>query len=361
MQPRYYPAHWRLTRPFSKDLAQVAGQAALSGGHPAASKVMLEAITKAAVRGGRELQTLIQGEFLSRELMVTETVAQLEIGHGGIYDFSAPLVEALRHSSPGEMRLADLSEPGPFYYLHFGPQDDLLLNGRWPLEGVIVNHIHRNYRFLLVGRSQGQTWLHPQEHEHYMLRMPQDGCEDLPFDEAIEMAVAIDIQDIEAARVKFQSRTDIDLPGAAEAFDKALQTHTVNRPVMVQALRLIGNALAYLGAYPEDARMQWQPGTPEAWVMKAGRAGKEGVNSTSKLRAMGYRKVHLVGRGFEAAVDEAQEAHEAQGAGHAGGGGTKSPHWRDGHWRNQPHGPALSLRKLIWIRPMRILGSRGRS
>jgi hypothetical protein len=27
------------------------------------------------------------------------------------------------------------------------------------------------------------------------------------------------------------------------------------------------------------------------------------------------------------------------------------PHWRKGHLKSQPHGPKLSLRKIIWIQP----------
>jgi hypothetical protein len=32
----------------------------------------------------------------------------------------------------------------------------------------------------------------------------------------------------------------------------------------------------------------------------------------------------------------------------------KKPHWRRGHWRNQPYGSGNTLRKIIWMRPERI-------
>ena len=35
-------------------------------------------------------------------------------------------------------------------------------------------------------------------------------------------------------------------------------------------------------------------------------------------------------------------------------GQPRRPHWRKGHWRNQPYGPRNSLRKIIWMRPKRI-------
>ena len=38
------------------------------------------------------------------------------------------------------------------------------------------------------------------------------------------------------------------------------------------------------------------------------------------------------------------------------GGSHSSPrmHWRRGHWRHQPHGPQLTLRKDIWLEPMMV-------
>ncbi len=38
-------------------------------------------------------------------------------------------------------------------------------------------------------------------------------------------------------------------------------------------------------------------------------------------------------------------------AGQLGAGGQLSPHWRRGHFRQQAHGPAQSLRKLMFIKP----------
>lgn len=34
------------------------------------------------------------------------------------------------------------------------------------------------------------------------------------------------------------------------------------------------------------------------------------------------------------------------------------PHWRRGHWRNQPHGPGLSLTRLTFIRPVLVRADR---
>jgi hypothetical protein len=36
-----------------------------------------------------------------------------------------------------------------------------------------------------------------------------------------------------------------------------------------------------------------------------------------------------------------------------------SPHWRRGHWRNQPFGEKLSEKKLIWIKPTIVNKEKG--
>lgn len=43
-----------------------------------------------------------------------------------------------------------------------------------------------------------------------------------------------------------------------------------------------------------------------------------------------------------------------------GGGWHTRMHWRRGHFRNQPHGPQLSLRKTIWIEPCLISADTGK-
>jgi hypothetical protein len=73
------------------------------------------------------------------------------------------------------------------------------------------------------------------------------------------------------------------------------------------------------------------------------RKPKDIQRTISKLTSMGYTKIHFCGKAFE-----------PQNTDHFGVGSEIRAHWRRGHWRNQPCGPQLSGRKLIWIMPVLV-------
>jgi hypothetical protein len=83
-------------------------------------------------------------------------------------------------------------------------------------------------------------------------------------------------------------------------------------------------------------------------MVSAGRA----LPQAEKLKKKGAKEVwtpNFIGRGYV----PRQEPKESIG----GDSGTKHgprTHWRRGHYRSQPYGPKMSLRKLIWMEPMLI-------
>jgi len=70
------------------------------------------------------------------------------------------------------------------------------------------------------------------------------------------------------------------------------------------------------------------------------------MRAKSKLAALGYVPVHVCGKRIE-------EQRNRIGIATLDHGHVAS-HWRRGHWRNQAHGPARSLRKLIWVMPVLV-------
>jgi hypothetical protein len=57
--------------------------------------------------------------------------------------------------------------------------------------------------------------------------------------------------------------------------------------------------------------------------------------------------------GFEQDV-VLHDHHQSHASDSGADGGTRRPHWRRGHFRRQPVGPARSERKLIFIRPVLV-------
>lgn len=103
---------------------------------------------------------------------------------------------------------------------------------------------------------------------------------------------------------------------------------------------LLMNALAYRQAYPDDQEAGWPEGAPVRLVDQVLQSSspKARDRSLDKLWRLGWWR-HVI-LGPKAAADLAKQKATR---------GAVRGHWRKGHWRAQAHGPAMSLRKLIYI------------
>ena len=352
MKNLYFPQHFKDSRPyFTKGLVEKMLEAGERGGHRAASDVLLHAILDTAAGAGVSAQSLMENNFLPIESAAASTLVQLTGDGTPLYDIEPGLLEALAHSDVGDMRLADLRTPNRLYYLHWGPQPDLLLHGKHPVEGVIVASFARDWRLMLTART-GEGWMKTEARDHFVLRFPE-AVLDLPFEEAVEQAIAADKEDFRSAYSTYvDSMAGSSLKLGPDLVDKLEREHDLNAPVLAKALALAGNCMAYLAAYPGDERFDWEPDTPKSMLLKLKRGGKEAARTESKIRSLGFLQVHRVGLEFQTAVEAAAVRRESLGGTHA----APDPHWRRGHWRHQAHGPQFSQRKLIWMRPTRVLG-----
>lgn len=111
---------------------------------------------------------------------------------------------------------------------------------------------------------------------------------------------------------------------------------------MRMAAPLVVNAMFYIESLGTEIGSV-EPGrdTPPAehgrWFQQPNRRHK----LSSALTRDGYALVHMVGK--EVAGFSAESRH-----------GDVRTHWRRGHWRQQHHGPANSLLKRVWIRPLMV-------
>lgn len=341
--PRYFIQHFKASRPYYRREFTRALIDASSQGHSAVNPVIFNGIEKATSAAGVPASQLMEHNFLSNEVAAVQCMAQLEMDGFPLYDIEPTLLEALAHSDVGDMCLEDLRAPNRAYYLHWGPQDGLKLHGKYPVEGAFVFCHHEDWRVGLVARTDHPWMLAPQR-DVFQLRFPA-ACRSLPFDQAVDLALQCDTQDLAATARQIQDAAPERLRLIAEIRGEL----EANTPVLKEALRLAGNCFAYLTAYPEDSRFDWAPDTPVSMQAKLQRGGKERERTASKLNAMGFFQVHKVGLDF---LQAAERAHQAQ----VSSGRSVEPHWRRGHWRHQAYGEKLSLRKLIWMRPMRVLG-----
>lgn len=269
-----------------------------------------------------------------------------------LFHIARPLREAFLTSDLGDACGSDLKFPFDSFYMHLGADMGLTLNdGRARLEGALVERREdgKSLRIALVGDMVDKP-------AHWGLR----GMESFSFYIDNENMDRPLLQAIEE-RLKHEARDPNDVKELSDwstftveekksiqegwaSHDLERELHSKNLQVTLDCMKLVANALLYLSQYPEDAQEGWQDGAPKGFTEKFERQDPKAREKTlSRARNDGFTRIRRVGKLFER-----EESREQ--------GDSPSPHLRRAHWRRQAYGPKLSLRRLMWIRAVRVLG-----
>ncbi|MBS1773445.1 MAG: hypothetical protein JST82_11355 [Bacteroidetes bacterium] len=119
--------------------------------------------------------------------------------------------------------------------------------------------------------------------------------------------------------------------------------------LMDSAVKLIVNCLCYLNAVDTDINIRASNPNAEELLQELSKTKKsQAVNKLKdKLKKVSYSKIHFCGNDQRKHLNTQFPESELE------------PHWRRGHWRNQPFGNALSNSKLIWIKPTIVRKDKG--
>lgn len=347
--PLYYPQQFRRSRPYYKAVLAAAAPAFQAGaieGMQQEYEILMAQLTPLFLPK-QNLQDHVPADLilnLTRESMIGLGMLELDRYGSRLVHIAPELVEAFLHSDTDEITLEDLHIPFTTFYLHLGRQASLPFNqGTVYLQGALVRRIaNQGLRITLTGdwvQNPPEDWrLRNEEIYDLMFRAP---TLQLPVKEAIATALVEDKADIEA-KLQMQQRQQADPEFNALAQDMIHNLEN-SRSALAAACNVIVNTLCYLTGYAEDVEETWPQGTPDRLARQAETGTLiEQRRAKSKLQALGFTRILSVGRQF-AMADANPDA-------------PMSPHWRRGHWRRQAHGPRRSLRKLLWIKPSRVLG-----
>lgn len=119
--------------------------------------------------------------------------------------------------------------------------------------------------------------------------------------------------------------------------------------LMDKALKLIVNCICYLSIKEEDVELFATDEQANELLEEIHKTKKPQLRNKliQKLSKFSYSKVHLLGHKLKKDYDSQGDNYELE------------PHWRRGHWRNQPFGKGLSEKKLIWIKPTIVRKDKG--
>jgi hypothetical protein len=340
MSPKFFPRFFRTSRDYAAELPSKLTFAATRGESIqqltgiAIDAVMREAIEKAQLNH----VDFVSSGVMSSEGFAAQSYSQYMISLGAIYDIDPFLVGELKESEGDEITISDLKPPQRVFYLHFGSQSDIVFNDRVIFEGAFILVDPLGWRITICGRREGHWWDRPAD--VHTLRLPPEVFQS-PINDAIEESLRIDFNDLVVAREALAQR----MPSMSKAVDVAVKSNEDSSFALKRAMNLCAQTLAYMTSYHDDMNESWQDDTPLRLREKAESAPtkKERDRSESKLRSMGFERVCHIGKLIAKAQRDAIST------------GTMMPHTRRAHWRNQAHGPHMSLRKLIWIHRMRVM------
>jgi hypothetical protein len=291
-------------------------------------------------RRTRDDEACAAHHLMSSAMDMRPMIAQFELHGRQIFDFSRGLVNMLEQTDVSACSLRDLQLPYPALYIRFGPQVGLPSSAssapREYIDGVLVafgtertGAAKSILRFATT--SVTETGARVMEPGHFI---------DLRDDE-----LQLPVQSaIEAAMKRFVGDEVNSMPESPWVPAFCAERRQIANAAISAAMPLIVNSLFYLENPPRPHRTSLGSGTPDELVGLWERTPPDRRRKLqSRLNADGYTLVHLVGVEVE---------HSSTHIGDR----TVTPHWRRGHWREQAHGPRLSLRKRILIKPMLVNG-----
>lgn len=357
---RYHPERYRISRPFAKQAVT------LYRSHTG--------ITTISNYDTLDAMHSLLGEYYNHELSLlpfeqrpsntknfaNENSLALHYSawscHGKqIFHFGDEITQQFRHTDIDQIQIGLIKFPYNVFYMSFGIQDDLPLDDKQSfVDGAYISVIPNELIQVILTTNSTTTrkklssdWVTIRDRYYFLtlsLKEPSQTISDA-LEKSLENDLAISKQSLEKAKetinvdgveIKSRRRESIKVE-KAELLD--------GFPIFRESLKLIINGLCYLSAYPDDIESRWPDDTPKPLLDKINSAtkAKEVQRTTSKLTSIGYTKINYCGKSFE------KNSPSILGVNNE-----LRTHWRRGHWRNQPHGHNLSLRKIIWIMPVMV-------
>jgi len=266
-------------------------------------------------------------------------VRDFKNGGENIFHIQSDLLALFRHSDIGDAEIDRIRLPYGRFYLHFGPASAIPVGAAHFLDGAYILNAARETGDTEAGLNTDglfihlttrapamryETRLHPID---FLMRDPQFQA-DLWFEEQPRVDLAI----TKARQDLGQSEQLRDVPSAAVWTADVIET----------ALHLVANTLLFLSSDHAEITNRYPAEAPANLVRKATHAStsREQARADSKLWSLGFRRVKFIGDAIQKEMTEERARGESLHA-----------HWRRGHWRQQPHGPNLAMRKAIWIKP----------
>jgi hypothetical protein len=362
---RYHPERYRRTRPFSKKVASVYWNT--TGTNPPTIE-SLDAITNIIINTYNNEISLMPREsrptetrMLMREPSIASYYGAYCANGRNIFHLNDEILQEFLYTDVEAVPIGLVDFPYDCFYISFGSIKELTLyhenyhiDGAYvfafdglPLQIALTTSVS-NWDY-----SSRYEWIFNPDRYYYMAieRSNPSATFGVLIEEALrkELDAHIDkgemldtgVYEIEGKSVGVINKRPESARKDQEEISSGFNTFRV-------ALNLVVNTLCYISQYKNEIKESWPKDTPQSLLSKLETAKnpKQTQRVISKLVSMGYTKLKVCGGSFEKPKL-------------SGIGSEICPHWRRGHWRQQPYGEGLKERKIIWIRPTIVRKDKG--
>lgn len=316
---------------------------------------------------------------LEEETETAKSIIDFYKSGRNIFSISPFLTNLLNHTDIGNIRFSDIKLPYDTIYLHFGSLTDV----EYPIESFKHKHgndhqlqsderkIYLDGAFVstLNDHSIDIKLTFADSKENYDNRVPITKDYRFPtisfilsFGEIDEEKITLkvnseitfnesticfsDIWDPEGepGEIKFKAMLE-----AIKKPDDCYESEWEEYVLFNKSLIVIINSLCYLNFVDKDVEVFTTNDQATELIKELKNTKKAQLRNRlkDKLNKFSYSTIHYCGKQIESEYKITDTGIEVE------------PHWRRGHWRNQPFGSGLTDKKLIWIKPTIVRKDKG--
>lgn len=289
-----------------------------------------------------------------------------------IFHITDALFQLLKKTDTDNISFDSIKFPYKTFYIYFGKQNNWEIEDGKYIDGAYVN-VDIEDRYLQFILTTQDEFVDSNLTKKYIYLFDETKSIGLDFEENPDLTINEAIQNeflkLEQTLVdKDKKHEDIlkklelenehkeGIRAAREFYKKEFEADDLYRykkdKIYLEHFKsicsLIVNSVLYLNIENREVSTSYPPTTPKMFLDELRNAKQKNKRKTieDKIERLGYTKIHFCGKNIR---------HDN----HNGTGSELMPHWRRGHFRNQPFGENRANKKIIWIEPTIVRQDKG--
>ncbi|TAF76845.1 MAG: hypothetical protein EAZ53_03210 [Bacteroidetes bacterium] len=314
---------------------------------------------------------------LEEETEISNYIIKFYQSGRNIFEISSFLIELLKNTDVGNIRFKDFVLPYDNIYFHFGGLSDIeypvecyelrngiqneLGNKTFLLDGAFVTLIERGAIDILLCFKDKADNFDSKVNITNDYRFPtikfsldfgkfdSDKVETVYSPETTFNQSTVVFDDIWEDKGNSGELSYQKMHEAIRTPDKCYHYEWKEYVLMDSALKLLVNCICFLNSTDKDVDLTTTNTQATELIKELSKTSKtiEKAKISDKLKKFSYSKIHFLGNSLKNYLTDLKSGNEVD------------PHWRRGHWRNQPFGAGLNQTKLIWIKPTIVRKDKG--